>query len=54
MQDFWDEEICPEHGVITYAAGKVKCSVHFVKEQPDDGEENSDGVFLFVGNELGD
>lgn len=25
--------ICPEHGVVTYVDGKVKCSVHTIDDE---------------------
>lgn len=29
-------DICPEHGVISYTNGEVHCSKHFVIEEPEE------------------
>lgn len=39
----YDEELCPEHGVVIYEGGKVLCSIH---SESSEEEESEDVPFL--------
>lgn len=41
----YDDELCPEHGVITYVNGDVLCSIH---SDSDEEVESGDVPFLVV------
>ncbi|SHG03157.1 type II secretion system protein [Ornithinibacillus halophilus] len=48
FRDFFGEfteDICPEHGVISYDGGDVLCSIHSDVEH-DDSEDNDEVPFL--------
>ncbi|MBN2826531.1 MAG: prepilin-type N-terminal cleavage/methylation domain-containing protein [Tissierellales bacterium] len=42
----WDQEVCPDEGIISRSEGKIKCSIHLDEEVEDSNDSEGSVPFL--------